>query len=194
MPVDPWELLGWMADRESREPGALTMFGTQFVQQGQAAGLATGDDLAMESIARAAAHLKRLGHIDWSYVPTPNVDRPEPRLEFVDSAFIQRVQEIHVTDKGHSALAARGRDFVGTQINITNSTVGQLALGDIANIDLMVILDATEKALDKLDATTEQKDEARNVIRRMRDAGGTVASSTVSSVLGAALRNALGLP
>jgi hypothetical protein len=194
MPIDSWELLGWMVDRESREPGAPTMFGTQFVQQAQAAGLATGDDLAMESIARAAAHLKRLGYLGWSYVPTPNVDRPEPRLEFVDSAFIQRVQEIHVTDKGHSAMAAREKDFVGTQINITNSTVGQLALGDIGNIDLMVILDATEKALDKLDATTKEKDEARGVIQRMRDAGGTVASSAISSVLGAALRQALGLP
>jgi len=112
MPIDPWDLLAWMADRERREPGALTMFGTQFVQQSQAAGLAAGDDLAMEAIARAAAHLKRLGYIEWSYVPTPNVDRPEPPLEFVDSAFIQRVQEIHVTDKGHTALANRERKTV----------------------------------------------------------------------------------
>ena len=112
MPVDPWDLLAWMADRERREPGALTMFGTQLVQQAQAGGLAAGDDLAMEAIARAAAHLKRLGYIEWSYIPTPNVDRPEPRLEFVDSAFIQRVQEIHVTDKGHTALANRERKVV----------------------------------------------------------------------------------
>jgi hypothetical protein len=194
MPVDPWNLLAWMADRESREPGAPTMFGTQFIQQAQAAGLATGDDLAMESIARAASHLKRLGYIGWSYIPTPNVDRQEPPLDFVDSAFIQRVQEIHVTDKGHTALAARGREFVGTQINISNSTVGQLALGDITNIDLFVILDATERALESLDVTIEEKEEARSVIQRMRQASGTVASSAISSVLGAALRQALGLP
>jgi hypothetical protein len=194
MPVDSWDLLAWMGDREKREPGAPTMFGTQFVQQAQAAGLATGDDLAMDSIARAAAHLKRLGYVGWSYIPTPNVDRQEPPLEFVDSAFIQRVQEIHVTDAGHTALAARGREFVGTQINISNSTVGQLALGDIANIDFFVVLDGTEKALESIDATAEEKQAARDVIQRMRAASGTVASSAISSVLGAALRQALGLP
>ena len=107
MAVDPWDLLAWMADRERREPGALTIFGTQLLQQAQADGLAKGDDLAMDSIAGAAVHLKRLGYISWRYVPVPNVDRPEPPPEFIDSGFIQRVQEIHVTDKGHTALVNR---------------------------------------------------------------------------------------
>lgn len=49
--------------------------------------------------------------------PHPNVDRPEPPLEHVDSAFLQRVQEIHVTDKGHAALAARQKSDGGAQIN-----------------------------------------------------------------------------
>jgi predicted nucleotide-binding protein len=114
--VDPWKLLTWMADRERREPAALTIFGTQFLQQAQADGLAAGDDLAMESITRAAVHLKRLGYISWRYVPVPNVDRPEPPLEFIDSAFIQRVQEIHVTDKGHNAVANRGGKAGGAEV------------------------------------------------------------------------------
>jgi hypothetical protein len=89
----------------------------------QAAGLAGDDGLSWDAVARSAAHLKRLGHIDWSYIPTPNVDRPEPPLEFVDSAFLQRVQGIRVTDKGHAALATRQKADSGTQINIVNSTV-----------------------------------------------------------------------
>jgi hypothetical protein len=97
VPVDRWEHLGWMAERKDNEPGAPTMFGTTFLQQ--AAGLAGDDGLAWDAVARTAAHLKRLGHIDWSYIPKPNVDRSEPRLEFVDSSFLQRVQEIHVTDR-----------------------------------------------------------------------------------------------
>jgi fructose-1,6-bisphosphatase/sedoheptulose 1,7-bisphosphatase-like protein len=72
--------------------------------------------------------------------------------------------------------------------------VGQLALGDITNVDIFVILDATEKALETLDVTTEEREEARTVIRRMRDAGATVATSAVTNVLRAAVQQALGLP
>jgi predicted nucleotide-binding protein len=104
MAVDPWDLLKWMADRERREPAATTIFGTQLLQQAQADGLARADELAMDSISRAVVHLRRLGYISWRYVPVPHVDRPEPPLEFIDSGFIQRVQEIHVTDTGHTAL------------------------------------------------------------------------------------------
>lgn len=192
MPVDRWELLAWMADREDNEPGQPTLFGTEFLQQ--AAGLAGNDSLAWDAVARSAAHLKRLGHIDWRYIPTPNVDRPEPPLEFVDSMFLQRVQGVHVTDKGHAALAARKSESRAPQITISNSTVGQLALGDITNVDLFVILDATERALETLDVTPAEKDEARTVLRRMRDAGATATTSAVGNVLAAALRQALGLP
>jgi hypothetical protein len=192
MPVDRWGLLEWMADREENEPGVPTLFGTNFLQQ--AAGLAGDDGLPWEAVARSAAHLKRLGHIDWRYMPVPNVDRPEPPLEFVDSSFLQRVQEIHVTDKGHAALAARQKSDSGPQINIVNSTVGQVALGNIQNIDIFVILDAMERSLATVEATPEEKDEARGAIQRMRDAGGTVATSAAGSVLASALRHALGLP
>jgi hypothetical protein len=72
--------------------------------------------------------------------------------------------------------------------------VGQLALSDISNIDMFVILDGAERALEQLDAPTEVKEEAHGVIRRMRDAGASVISSTTRDVLAAAVRQALGLP
>lgn len=192
MPVDHWELLAWMAEREDNEPGLPTLFGTNFLQQ--AAGLAGEDALSWDAVARSAAHLKRIGQIDWVYIPTANVDRPEPPLEFVDSAFLQRVQGIHVTDKGHTALASRQKTNTGAQINIVNSTVGQVAFGDIKNIDIFVVLDAMERSLASVDASPEEKDEARTAIQRMRNAGGTVATSAAGSVLAAALRQAIGLP
>jgi hypothetical protein len=190
MPLDHWQLLAWMAEREEREPGMPTLFGTNFLQG--AAGLAGGDGLPWDAVARCAAHLKRLGQIDWRYLPTPG-DRPEPPLEFIDSGFLQRVQGIHVTDRGHAALASRQQRHP-TQINIVNSTVGQVALGDIQNIDIFVVLDAMERSLADLDASAEDKQEARSAIARMRQAGGAVAGSAASSVLAAALRQALGLP
>ena len=173
MPVDRWDLLKWMADREENEPGMPTLFGTEFLKQ--AAGLAGNDSLPWDAVARATVHLKRLGHIHWRYIPTPNVDRPEPPLEFIDNSFLQRVQEIHVTDKGHAALATHRNADSGTQINIVNSTVGQVALGDIQNIDVFVLLDAMERSLATIEASPQDKEEARNAIQRMRDAGGTVA-------------------
>lgn len=181
-----------MAERESNEPTRPTIFGTEFLQH--SAGLAGDDALAWDAVARTTAHLKRLGYIDWHYIPTPNVDLPEPPLEFVDSAFLQRVQGIHVTADGHAALGSRQKTSTGAQINIVNSTVGQVALGDIKNIDIFVILDAMEHSLETVDASPEEKEQARTAIQRMRDAGGTVATSAAGTVLGAALRQALGLP
>lgn len=192
MPVDHWELLGWMAERERNEPSRPAIFGAEFLQQ--AADLAGDDDLAWDAVARAASHLKRLGYIGWRYIPVPNVDRPEPPLEFVDSAFLQRVQEIHVTAEGHAALASRQKADPAAQINIVNSTVGQVALGDIKNIDIFVILDAMERSLTTLDASPDEKEQARTAIQRMRDAGSSVGTSAAGTVLGAALRQALGLP
>jgi len=194
MPVDSWELLEWMSARESREPSRPTMFGSEFLDHAAQAGLAGNDDLAWDAIARTAAHLKRLRYISWSYVPHPNVDRPEPPLEFVDSAFLQRVQEIHVTAEGHTALTSRQKADTGAQINIVNSTVGQVALGDIKNIDIFVVLDAMERSLETVEASPEEKEQARSAIQRMRDAGGAVATSTTATVLAAALRHALNLP
>ena len=72
--------------------------------------------------------------------------------------------------------------------------VGQVALGDIKNINIFVVLDAMERSLDIVDASPEEKEQARTAIQRMRDVGGAVATSTVSTVLAAALRQASGLP
>jgi hypothetical protein len=74
----------------------------------------------------------------------------------------------------------------------SNSTVGQLALGDITNIDIFVILDAMERSLETIERSAKEKEET--AIQRMREAGGIVASSAAGTVLAAALRQALGLP
>ncbi len=79
-------------------------------------------------------------------------------------------------------------------MNIVNSTVGQIALGDIRNIDVFVILKAAEQALEQLEAPDDAKSEARTALRRMRDAGASVISTTAGEVLAAAVRHALGLP
>lgn len=134
-----------------------------------------------------------MGHIEWTYIPVPNVDRPEPRPDSIDNSFIQRVHDIHVTDKRQAAIESRRARRSPTQINITNSTVGQLALGDIANLDIFVILEAMERSLDSVDAPPAEREAARGALAKMREAGEGVAMSAAGSVLSAALRQAFGL-
>jgi hypothetical protein len=68
------------------------------------------------------------------------------------SAELQRTRNITITGPGLAMLAARAPRDVTRQVNIINSTVEQLALGNISNIDVFVILDAAERALDQIDA------------------------------------------
>lgn len=189
MPVDHMELLGWIADREDVFPGS-SLDGTTLVQQ--LSGLAGSDGMPWDAVARAAGRLRKLGLIDWEYTLWPN-ETQEPRPEFIDQRLLQRTRNIIVTGQGHEALAARAPKAPPTQVNIVNSIVGQVALGDIRNIDVFVILDAAEQALDQVDAPDDAKLEARSVIRRMRDAGASAISATAREVLAAAVRQAFGL-
>jgi hypothetical protein len=191
VPVDRWELLAWMADREDNEPGRPTVTGTDLMQM--AAGFAGDDGLAWDAVARAAAYLQRAGYIEWLYEPWSN-NPTDPRAEFIDSSLFQRMREIGVTAEGRAQVARRRAQTGGTQVNIVNSTVGQVALGNIQNINLFVLLDAMEQSLMTVEASPQEKEDARSAIQRMREAGQTVATSAVGSVLGAALRHALGLP
>lgn len=71
------------------------------------------------------------------------------------------IENITVTVAGYAALAARKSTAGRTTVRIVNSTFGQVALGDINNIYVLVILEAAERALDQFDALPEVKAEAR---------------------------------
>jgi hypothetical protein len=190
MPVDPMELLAWIAERETDYPSAW-LNGTLLMQE--TSGLAGDDGLPWEAVAKAAARLRKRGYLDWDYDLWPG-ESEEPPPEFIHQQNFQRTRNITVSGDGFQALAATRAKPVSAQVNIVNSTVGQVALGDISNIDVFVILDAAEKALEQIDAPAETKAEVRSVIRRMRDAGVSALSATAREVLAAAVRQSLGLP
>ena len=189
MPVDHMELLAWIAQREDVYPGN-SLDGSMLMQE--TSGLAGSDGVPWDAVARAAGRLRKLELIVWDYMFWPN-EAQEPRPEFIDHQLMQRTRNILVTGQGHQALAARAQT-PAAQVNIVNSTVGQVALGDISNIDLFVILKAAEQALDRIDASQEVKSEARSALQRMRDVGSSALSSAASEVLAAAIRQAIGLP
>lgn len=191
MPVDHHVLVAWMAEREDLEPG-LPLDGSMLMQR--ASGFAGSDGLPWPAVARAAGQLRGLGWIDWHYNLWPN-ETSEPRAEFIDENTLQRAINIVVTGAGLSAVAARKQASApATQVNIVNSTVGQLALRDINSVDISVILDAIERSLDDLDAPYETKEEARGVIGKMREASASIATSAAGGVLAAAVRHSIGLP
>jgi hypothetical protein len=167
MPVDPMDLLAWIAEREDDYPGAW-LDGTSLMQQ--TAGMAGDDGLPWEAVARAAAMLRKRSYLEWDYDRWPN-EPQEPPPGSIDYMNFQRTRNITVSGTGYQALEARKAKSAATHINIINSIVGQVALRDINNIDVFVILEAAEPALDKIDAPTEAKEEARGAIRRMRDGG-----------------------
>jgi hypothetical protein len=178
--VDHHALLAALVEREDQEP-AVSLDGTRLIQSFSS--LVLDDPRAWESLSRAAAQLRRLGWIDWHYVLWPS-ETVEPIPQFIDSQKIQQVQDIVVNDKGLAALASRKQvRAVPLQVNVVNSTVGQLALGDIHNVTLTAILDAVETSIDSVEAPPEAKEEARGVVRRMREAATTVASTTAQSVI-----------
>jgi len=78
-------------------------------------------------------------------------------------------------------------------VHIVNSTVGQLALGDITNLDVRVLLDAIEASLETVEAPVEVKAEGRQAIARMREAAQSIATTAAGDALAVALRRALGL-
>ncbi len=112
----------------------------------------------------------------------------------MDQQYIQRTRGIMIRGEGYAALRDRRPVDAGTTITITNSIVGQLAFGDINNIDIFVILDAAERGLDELEAPPEVKAEARGVVQRMREAGTAIGTGAVAELLAAAVRRAFNLP
>ena len=97
----------------------------------------------------------------------------EPPPHLITQQALQNDGEIVVSKAGHERLAERRSQAAHTQINIVNSVVGQLALVDLHNIDLFVILAGAERELDKFDVSAEENEEARGVLRRMREVGTT---------------------
>lgn len=181
MPVDHMELLAWVAQRENAFPGC-GLDGGAVMQQ--ASGLAGSDGLPWDAVARAAAQLRRLGLIAWDYSSWP-AETMEPSPEFIGQSLFQRTRDIIVTGHGHQALAARIAKESAVQVNSVNSTVGQLAFGDIRNVDVFVILDAAERALAEVEGADQAKTEARRILQRMKAAASSTVSSAAHEVLAA---------
>lgn len=193
MAFDHFALLALLVEHDEQEPGnplsgpdLLQRFGGRADPEGPR---------GWEVVARAAVQLRRLEWIDWQFMLWPGDRGKEPDLRVFDQQKLQQVRDILVTEKGLAAHASRKQSEVATtQINIINSTVGQLALGDIHNVTVSTVLGTIEAAIDTVDATPEAKAQARTVVGRLREGATSLAGSAAGGVIEAALRHSLGLP
>jgi hypothetical protein len=188
MAIDQFDMLAWLAQRERDSPGALptgAMLRTE-------AGYLDPAGQGAPAVSQALARLRGQGWIDWVFSAWPN-RTTEPPAHQIDDTTIQQVYDVHVSAPGYAALASKQPPVMTQQVNIVGSTVGQLALGDIRNINLLTILDAAERELERIDAADETRREVRTVLQRMRAAGAAVATGAGAELLGAAIRRALGL-
>lgn len=187
MPLDRMALLAWMVARERDEPGT-SINGRDLMPRGSA--LCADDPMPWVAVARASGELYRLGCLTWRYVLYPGESTvPPPHL--INDRTFQQAEDVMVTASGYGMIAAVHPAGPGTQITISG---GQIAFGNIQNIDVYFLLAAAETETAQMDAPDDVKDEARGILRKMREAGTSVGSSAAGSVVAAAIRQALGLP
>jgi hypothetical protein len=176
-----------MVARERAEQG-LSINGRDLVAR--ASTLCAGDSSPWTAVARAAAELHSLGCLTWRYVLYPG-ETTEPVAHLMNDRTIQQVEDIMVTTAGYRLFADLHPPERGTQITISG---GQVAFGNIQNVDIWILLAAAEAQIEHIDAPKDVKEEARGTVRKMREAGVGVGSSAAGSVIAAAIRQALGLP
>ncbi len=77
---------------------------------------------------------------------------------------LQQAQNLRSTDKGRSWLASG-------HVSISGSTIGNLAMRDInvSNVNVTNFFEAWEQKIEELDASPEDKNEAREKLRMAKD-------------------------
>jgi hypothetical protein len=165
------QVLEFLVNREERHPGGSLQGSTLPID---AATLEPDRSLAYNNVTRAVPELKRLGWIEWVYPSWPSGPvEPSPHL---------------ITEQDVRRAARRPR---GPKSTSSTRLLASSPSASSHKIDLFLILAGADK---KLDVLAEDKEEARSVLRRMREAGTTTLTATAATVLADAVRNALGLP
>jgi hypothetical protein len=183
-------LLRWLVARE-REEQATPLNGRDLLSRG--AQLCGDDPSPWASVARAVGELRGLGCLEWRYLFYPG-ETHEPAPHLLTERTVQQIEDVMVAPTGYRLFADLERKDETTSITIGQVSVGQFALGNIQNVDFFVILQAAEQQLEQMDFDEDAKNEARGILRKIRETGGSVTSSAAGSVLAAALRQVLGLP
>lgn len=179
--MDRFELLEWLVGRE-RE-GAPAPDGKALLISGE----------GWDEVARAFGELLQLGWVRADWMRWPGQGR-EPNPGYMTVMDMQQYNGLQVTEKGYAMESDRKPRTDGPTFNIHDSTIGQLAGGDINNLTIERLLIAVEQAIEQADGSDEEKQEARAMLGRAREAVLGVGSGAAGGVLAGAIKATLGIP
>jgi hypothetical protein len=190
-PLNPRRLLTWVAMLEDENR-------TDALQGGAALIAAAREDAVIspgqeDELALAVLALYERGLVRLDY-PLLDVDQGVEVFAGNPSFHLTQARAIEASAEGRSTLAP---DRPAQVLNISDSTIGQLAMRDIHNTaTLAVFVQSLELAIDRADAPAQAKAEARSWLKRFRlaaRAGGEVAKSTGVELLAKVITEALGI-
>lgn len=182
-------MLRWVADLEEFATGSATLAAGGEVMN--AAQSAFGQEHA-EAIARRLLDLRDSGLV--------NFNDPAASLEQLSEADrLEMASDFRVTVTGRDRVQPRTAPAT-TIMQVVQAAQAQVAAGNITNyVSFTQLLDRVEEALGQVDGVDDEtRAEARGLLDKLRAASGTVATESASgaggALLGALLKQALGLP
>lgn len=92
---------------------------------------------------------------------------------------------------GQIRVTSHGR--IAAQTSRPSIAIGQLALGNITNLDLSVLIGEIESRVEASEADEATKQEARSRLGMLRERAANVGTGAAGDLIGSALRQVLGL-
>lgn len=183
--MDRFKLLEWLIDRERQS--APPADGPALLSELRLA------DKREDEVARVVGELLQHGWVRAEWVRWPGQDRePNPAAMTVND--LQRYRNLQVTEGGYAMERNRKPQTAGPTFNISDSTIGQLAGGDINNLTIDKFLLAVAEAIDRTPGSDEERREAHAMLGRAREAVLGIGSGAAGGVLAAAIKSVLGIP
>jgi hypothetical protein len=91
-------------------------------------------------------------------------------------------------------IEVTGPGRMAAQLSRPSVTIGQLALGNVANVDMTVLLPELESRIDAADEQDDTKAEAKSGLRRVASTAAEVGTGAAGDLLAAVLKQYGGLP
>jgi|GEM_PF-2917629 len=183
--MDRFELLEWLIAREGEgapPPDGATLLNELPHNGGQ-----------WDAVARALGELLQLHWVRGDWLRRPGRER-EPNPSAMTINELQQYKSFQVTEKGYAMERNRKPQTAGPTFNISDSTIGQLAGGDINNLTIDKFLLAVAEAIDRTPGSDEERREAHAMVGRAREAVLGIGSGAAGGVLAAAIKSVLGIP
>jgi len=178
----PHDLLVYLVELSDSGHASMLISGEQLLRKALKDGRLEWTTAELEEFARLLFALR-----DDSVIRFDDYAARGRRGDIVTYNDVHQAQRIAVTSHGRIA-AATSRLPAPTTV-----TIGQVAFGNIANVNMSVLISAVEERLEEMEVDEETKEEARGRLHTMRDVAASAGGGAAGDLIGAALRQVLGM-